>query len=210
MTEQSPQRFQDRRPDRIRSSRHVQAIVAADTFTPLADRVERMLSHGRRICLATRGSYLVGEMDVQAGLTLARVERTAPEGRCVFEVVLEPGLRVAFGFASPTGVNAVTEQVAWARFYAGDGPYNITKLTLQGGLAADGPARDDRITIDRWNDEGVRTQMVVVFDPGPDPAVQAVANVRALLPYLSGEAKVAVTRALDSDVWSVAGAETIR
>lgn len=164
MTEQAPGRW----PERIRANRHVQALVADDTFAPLADRVERMLSHGRRICLAVRGFNLGGEMDVHAGLTLGRVERTAPEGRCVFEVVLEPGLRTAFGFASPTGVNAVTEREAWARFYAAGGRYNFTKLTLCGGLANDGPANDDRITIDRWNSDGARTQTVVVFDPRPD------------------------------------------
>jgi hypothetical protein len=204
-----------RSPERIRANRdHVEALVAADTFAFLALRVERMLRRGRRISLVTRSpEYPGSEMTVLAGLTVANIERRALTDSCVFNVVLQPGMTAAFGFATPTGENTVTEQEAWQRFYAsGDIRYNFTRITLKGGLADDGPARDDRITLDRWNSEGYHSQSVIVFDPGPDPgllATQAVANVRALLPHLSGEAAVAVSRALDSDVWSVAGAEKI-
>lgn len=179
--------------ERIRTDRsYVQALVASDTFALLADRVERMLSHGRRISIATRGFHLGGDMEVKAGLTVDRIERRAGTGFCAFHVHLGPDLATGFGFSVPTGDDALTEQQAWARFYTAETRYNQTRLIMKGGLADDGPARDDQITLDRWNSEGYRRQTVVVFDYGPDPDEDGhvVTELRKLLPLLGDHAEL--------------------
>jgi hypothetical protein len=177
-----PVMIPNRGPERIRVDRdYMKAMVATDTFAPLADRVERMLSHGRRITMVHRplgGGHTCGRrrtltdaaLEVTAGLTVEQVDRFNRLDRCGISVILKPGLRQVFGFSAPWGDQAETERQVWERFYDVSLPReNFTKITMRGGLADDGPARDDQITIRKWNSSGYASEIVVVFDYGDNP-----------------------------------------
>lgn len=161
-----------RGPERIRTHRdHVDAMVATDTFAALAERIEWMFSHGRRVCVATRLVERGSGMEVKAGLTLERIERRSPPDRCVFQVLLTSGFGLTtdgFGFSAPLGDEAEDEYEVWRRYDRGEqGGNGITRIVLKGGLVGDSPARDDQITVWRWTSEAVLRETVIVFDYGP-------------------------------------------
>lgn len=167
--------------DRIRTERHVEAMVALDTMDLLVTRVKNLLSHGRRIAMAHRYTYCDSAPDLYAGLTVdASAYRDgftsggSADGRH-FGVALSPGLH-GFGFSAYAGDGNDTEAQAWRRYHAkvadsGD-PFerrrDMTLIRLVGGLDNDGPARDDLIVIRAWNQHGVCDERVIAFDRGGD------------------------------------------
>jgi hypothetical protein len=158
-------------PDRIRTQRHVTAMAALDTVDLLAERVTQLLSHGRRMTIARRYTYMDCAPEVTAGLTLSSPPRrwASDRGRG-FQAALSG---TGFGFSAYPG-EADTEAEVWARYHAGEAASedlfkrrrDMTYVEIVGGMAGDGPARDDLIVIRAWNGDGVADERVVAFDTG--------------------------------------------
>lgn len=150
----------DIRVDRILTNRHVLAMVAADTVHLLADRVERLFSHGRRVALAQRYPDHDTAPSLAAGLGLVELVRHDHGGIGVY---LTGAVTNRFGFH---GHDHPTEEKAWAVYRSADRrPADLMYVGLTGGLPGDGPAADDRIVVTRWNHDGIRNEVVVAFDP---------------------------------------------
>ena len=155
--------------------RTVTAMVALDTVELLAERVCNLLAHGRRISMTDRYLHSDRPPALTVGLVLdaePRLLRHA-DGSASFGVQLAPGLTAGFGFAAHAFCggeydgDAGTEVRAWDRWHAGAGRrYDLTKVDIVGGLAGDGPGRDDGLVIQRWNSEGVCREWVIGFDYG--------------------------------------------
>ena len=170
-------------PDRILSMRHVTAMAALDTMPHLTARVRNLLTHGRRMTVTQRYTYVDQPPEVTAGLTLdtqARdggiVEGANPGEYHHFGVHLRPGIMAGFGFSAYVNDGNATEAEAWKRYHAGksmsdvwsDRRRDMTQVDITGGLPGDGPARDDLLVIRHWNRDGVCEERVVAFDYGPD------------------------------------------
>lgn len=165
--------------DRIRTERYVTAMVALDNFDLITARVRQLLSHGRRMSMTQRYTYIGHSPELTVGLTVdteARgggiVEGGGSDGKH-FGVYLRPGLLTGFGFSAYVSDGNATEDEAWKRYHAGAGPddhwsrrRNMTCIELVGGMEGDGAARDDRIVISAWNEHGVCDEKVIGFDSG--------------------------------------------
>lgn len=166
--------------DRIARERHIEAMVALDTFDALAARVRRLLSYGRRISMTQRYTYTDHAPDLHVGCTVdteARgggIHEGGNNGGKHFGVhLLRPGrLLLGFGFSAYPGDGNDTEKEAWQRYHAGADTTdvwakrrNMTRLTITGGMDGGyGPARDDLLIIRAWNDSGVCDEKVIGFD----------------------------------------------
>lgn len=152
-------------PDRIRTMRDVTALVALDTVELLAERVTNLLSHGRRMSLTHRYTYTDHPPDVFAGLTLLEEPTLWRRDHGIgFDVRLQPGVLAGFGFSAYCG-ESDTEADAWRRYHAtNDKRRDVTLLGITGGMAGDGPARNDKLVIRRWNRDGVCIEQVIAFD----------------------------------------------
>lgn len=161
-------------PNRIRSQRHVTAMVALDTVDLLAERVQQLLSHGRRVTMTRRYTYLDHAPEVLVGLHLAEEPKVwHRDDGAGFGVRLGPDLLAGFGFSAYGYEGSATEAEAWKRYHAGTeggGPFerrrDMVYVTINGGLAGDGPARDDLLVIRAYNGDGVCDERVVAFDTG--------------------------------------------
>lgn len=161
-------------PGRIRTQRHVTAMVALDTVGLLAERVTNLLSHDRRIAMTRRSTWADSPPEVLVGLTVDGQPRlwTGSGGRGI-EVRLKPGSLAGFGFAAYPG-EADTEAAVWLRYHAAKGAdddvstrrRDMIHVVINGGMRHDGPARDDRIVIRSWNRDGACTEQVIAFDTG--------------------------------------------
>jgi hypothetical protein len=151
-------------PERIRSQRHANAMVALDTVELVAERVVNLLSHGRRMTMTRRYTHTGHTPEVKPGLTLDGMPRLwQRDGGAGLGVHLKPGLG-GFGFSAYAG-EANTEAQEWKRFHADpDDRRNMTEVEIIGGLPGDGPARDDQLTIRYWNSNGVCDERVIAFD----------------------------------------------
>ncbi len=168
-------------PDRIRTMRHVTAMVAVDTIDLLAERITNLLAHGRHITIARRYTYVDSPPDLYVGLTVdgepALRHHSRPLGAS-FGVHLKPGIR-GFGFSAYRD-DARTEADAWKAYHAAEGlsddPFrrrrDMTYVEINGGLPGDGPARDDQLTIRFWNEHGVCDEQVIGFDYDTGPAAE--------------------------------------
>lgn len=154
------------------------AMVALDTFDDLATRVENLLSHGRRIAMTRRYTYVNTAPELAAGLTLDGPPRRwhQNDGGKGLHVTLKPGIR-ALGFSAYPHDSA-TEAMVWARYHANkDDRRDMTRIDITGGLPGDGPARDDSLVIRWWNNSAVCTENVIAFDYGSvGPSVLASAR----------------------------------
>ncbi|MER7331737.1 MULTISPECIES: hypothetical protein [unclassified Micromonospora] len=161
--------------DRILHERYLHAMVALDTVDAIAERVRNLSSHGRRITVTDRFTYVDRPPKVTAGLTVDRLDPWANDRGKGLRVLLKPGLMTGFGFAAYTGEND-TEKGEWKKFHAGksvsdrwdERRRDVTEVEMIGGLPGDGPARDDQLVIRAWNRDGVCTENVIAFDYGPD------------------------------------------
>ncbi len=168
----------DTRTARIGRQRHCTAMVALDTVDQIADRIVNLLSHNRRITIAHRyATYTDSPAELAVGLTVdGDPKRWRQDNGAGFHVRLKPGITAGFGFAAYGHDGNTTEAEAWQRFHAAkaeadswfDRRRDMTWVEIVGGLAADGPARDDRIVIRAWNRDGVCDEKVIGFDYGDD------------------------------------------
>ncbi|MEV2239570.1 hypothetical protein [Micromonospora sp. NPDC049891] len=176
-------------PARILAMRECSAMVALDTMPHLVTRIRNLLSHGRRITMTQRYTYVDRPPEVTAGLT---VDTRAYDGGISehrrddghhFGVRLRPGAGSGFGLSAYACDGNRTEAEAWKRYHAGKDATdvwaqrrNMTVVEIVGGLPGDGPARDDRLIVREWNDSGVCDERVIVFDGGPRDAVDRAAG----------------------------------
>ena len=165
--------------NRIRTSRHVEAMVALDNWELLTARVRKLLSWDRRIAMTQRYTYIEQPPELHVGCTLDKdarnggiIEGGDDTGRH-FGVYLRPGLLTGFGFSAYASDGNTTEAEAWKRYRAPEKYVtdhwskrrNMTLLTLNGGMDGDsGPARDDLIVVRAWNEHGVCDEKVIGFD----------------------------------------------
>jgi hypothetical protein len=165
--------------DRIRTRRHVEAMAALDTVELLAERVSNLLSHGRRMAMTQRYAWVNRPPKLSVGLTVREQGAWRQDNAAGFTVRLEGGsslLLDVFGFAAYGYEGSATEAEAWKRYHAAKADSrvfferrrNMTCVTINGGLPGDGPARDDLIVIQHWNDDGVCDERVIAFDLGAD------------------------------------------
>ncbi|MEU7978295.1 hypothetical protein AB0B63_07155 [Micromonospora sp. NPDC049081] len=156
-------------------------MAAVDTMPHIAARIRNLLTHGRRITVTQRYTYVDRPPDVTAGLTLdtsARnggiTEGVSGDGHHL-GVYLRPGLMSGFGVSAYVSDGNRVEAEVWKRYHAAEStssdPFkrrrNMTLVEITGGLPGDGPGRDDRLVVRHWNSDGVCDERVVVFDGGP-------------------------------------------
>lgn len=156
------------RTTRITTDHDITAMVALDTIQPLAERITRILSHGRRIAIAhRRATYLNDAPEVHAGLTVARNPKLWDrDGGIGFHVALtgdSNSLVAGFGFSAYPGEQCDTEDEVWRR-YRVERRRNMTEVRIVGGIEGSGPQPTDRITIRIWNKDGVCGETVIAFD----------------------------------------------
>jgi hypothetical protein len=139
--------------------RYARVMVGTDTFHPLRQRIQNLLSHGRRITLSTRfPDVLLSEPKTKVGLSVTEIENHPHS----FTVYLGHGTLDGFGLAIPATGGETAQQV-WERWYAEDRT-TMTMVSIRGGLPGDGPATDDQIVITRWFSNGVAREWLIGFD----------------------------------------------
>ncbi|MER7166765.1 hypothetical protein ABT336_11975 [Micromonospora sp. NPDC000207] len=167
-------------PDRILAMRNVTCMAALDTMPHIAARIRNLLSHGRRITLTQRYTYLDRPPEVTAGLTLDPDARSGGIHESIRDdhhhlgVTLRPGLMSGFGIAAYASDRNAVESEVWKRYHAAKDatdrwlkPRRMTRVDITGGLSGDGPARDDKLVIRAFNDDAVCDEKVIAFDGGP-------------------------------------------
>lgn len=156
------------------------ALVAGDTFTPIAERITRLFSHDRHVVVLRRFVHLAGTsggLRSEAGLGLdpswgvhpsdAIVTRVTSRGggqprTLHFEVHLDHCVEVALNCVEDTRERDLHE--VWDRREAPVRNQTVTKVYLRGrGIHAN---RDDRIDIEHWNSHGVGHITTVIFEGG--------------------------------------------
>lgn len=177
--------------DRIRTQRHVEAMVAVDNFGLLTARIRKLLSWQRRITLTQRYTYVDEPPTVTAGLMLDTSawdggfsEGGNTNGRHFGVNLRGRGRLDGFGFSAYASDGNATEVDARKRYHAGKDATdhwtrrrNMTLVTINGGMDGDtGPARDDLIVIRAWNSDAVCDEKVIVFDYGPENGVDRLAR----------------------------------
>lgn len=152
--------------DRIRGEHRVTAMVAPDTFPPIAQRVERLLPPGRRLAVAhTYATYTGQPPRVYPNLTVDRVR----DGHGLW-VVCDPDF--GFGLDVDERAGDRCEADVWRRFHNGrheadrydQRRRNMTEVTLVGGREGDGLRDDDQIVIRYYNGDGVCDEKVIAFE----------------------------------------------
>ncbi len=158
--------------NRVLTCRRLTAFAGTDHAVALAERVARLVGHGRRMTTVEFHRYAdgsTGPLQVTAGLTLARNVSVYDHGRsagfsCAFAGA---GLLDGFGFAAVAGANGTAREES-GRFHRGDRDH-VTKIVVVGGLPNDGPAHDDALTIQWWTGDGNAArcrELTVAFDTG--------------------------------------------
>lgn len=160
--------------NRVLTQRTLSAMVAVDNIDAIGQRIRNLLSHGRRITVTRRYTYVNDPPEVTAGLTVDRIDAWRNERGGGIGVRLKPGLLAGFGVSAHAGEND-TEAAEWKRYHAAEATSDewakrrrdMTRIDITDGLPGDGPARDDLIVIRHWNSDGVCDERVVAFDGGP-------------------------------------------
>lgn len=154
-------------PARIAAMQQVTAMCALDSIDFLADRVERLLAHGRRMTLVGRWIDSEATPTVETGLTVrGKLERHRTTGGIVVTAHLHPSLAHTFGFSASDGVDD-TEAQAWEQYHHTSGDrQQLTQVTISGGLPGNGPATTDQIVIRHWNSYNRCWETIVAFDTG--------------------------------------------
>ncbi|QKW15421.1 hypothetical protein [Verrucosispora sp. NA02020] len=161
--------------------RDVTCMAALDTMPHLVARVRNLLGHGRRMTVTQRYTYVDQPPEVTTGLTLDTEARSGGIHESIRDdshhlgVNLRPGLMSGFSLSAYASDGNRTEAEAWKRYHAAESisgdplkrRRHMTRIDITGGLPGDGPARDDKLIISAWNDDGVCDERVVVFDGGP-------------------------------------------
>ncbi|WP_250029742.1 hypothetical protein [Paractinoplanes maris] len=164
-----------------------EAMVAADSFDSIVERIQRMVTAGRGMVLAVREFTYLGEPPVlYAGMRLDadahgggfRSGRHGERVRCEATLTNGGGYDGTrwFGFGVdvyPYSGNE-TEAGAWKRYETStDGGADrqarrrdMTHIGFIGGLPSWKWQNTDRIVITEYNGDGVATERVLGFEPG--------------------------------------------
>lgn len=155
------------RTDVLRSNRQFWALVGVDTFDPIVERVQALLSHDRRIVSIERYVNKTGadNLDIHTGLRLDSEYgdpfevRTWSDGGKSFTAHLAPGI-TGIGFATR---GARTEAQMRAVYGQAGEVYDqpVTRIRLDGW--PNDPSRDDRIDIEHWNEHRVCRLTTLTF-----------------------------------------------
>ncbi len=203
---------------------HCVAMVAADSIDALTTRVMNLLAHRRRITLVSRYTHDTnGIPDVPVGLSLFEPPKpwkhhdpddAGTVTAAGLTVKLTPGIH-GFGFAWYAADGYTTEAEARRPWCAApeDNRCNFTEITITGGLPGDGPARDDRVVIRRWNSNSVCLETVVRFDydarglPDDDAVDHLTHGLRAALRDTFGDLDITTEAGSlrDRDLTELAG-----
>ncbi len=164
-----------------------EVMVAADSHDTIAGRIRRMVTAGRGMVLAVREFTYTGRPAIlYAGL---RLDTAAPDGgflsvsrddQVTCSVRLTNGGMGFddtrwFGYSVRTFQHSgnESEEQAWERYRAkkaegerSERRHNMTHVEFVGGLPGWKWQTTDRITITDWNDDGVASEWVLVFEPG--------------------------------------------
>lgn len=172
----------------ITSEYEAEAMVAADSFEPIAERIQRMVTAGRGMVLAVREFTYTGRPPVLHGSMRLDAEsfgggfRTnADDKRVSCHIVLtNGGGRYGddqfFGFYTDVYRYSgnESEAAAWKHYETspdgGDDRQarrrDMTHVAFIGGLPGWKWQNTDRIAITEWNGDGVATERVLGFEPG--------------------------------------------
>lgn len=172
----------------VTSEQEAEAMVAADSFEPIVERIQRMVCAGRPMVLAVRECTYTGRPPVlHAGLRLDT--EAFGGGFRWFEddkhvschvVLTNGGSRIddtqPFGFWVSTYENSGNESEAgaWERYRKSPdgGPdrharrRDMTHVSFVGGLPGWRWQNTDRIVITAWNGDGVACERSLGFEPG--------------------------------------------
>ena len=150
--------------------REIWAIVAADTFDPLVERIRGVLGHDRRMVRIRRYASTTGadNLDIRVGL---RLDPDLRDGEDPIKVTAStfPGptrhLDVRLTCAESFGFSADdrTERALRGRYDQRGKTYDtpVTAVRIDGW--PDSPSRDDRIEIERWNEHRVCSLTTIAF-----------------------------------------------
>ncbi len=180
--------------DRILREDDVEAMVAADSFDVIVERVRPMVTAGRRMVLAVREyTYTHRPPKVYAGLELDTSAREGGFWTQAYDRDPEPGIhslwcgivltnggsryedQIGLGFGEdvyPYSGNE-TERQAWDRYHKHQAEHSdhfqrrrdMTHLSISGGLPGYRYRTTDQIVISAWNRDGVATEKVLAFEP---------------------------------------------
>lgn len=172
----------------LTSDQEAEAMVAADSFEPIIERLQRMVCAGRPMVLAVRECTYLGRPPVlHAGLWLATESfgggfRWHEDNRHVscHVVLTNGGNRLGddqpFGFYTDVYEYSGNESEAgaWKRYKdsSDGGPdrqarrRDMTHVQFTGGLPGWRWENTDRIVITEWNGDGVATERSLGFEPG--------------------------------------------
>jgi hypothetical protein len=177
----------------ILDEHEVEAMVAADSFDPLVERITRMVTAGRTMAVAVREyTYLHRPAKVYGGLELDTAARSGGvwvdrrlgdhgELHSVWcGIVLtsgstrsyDDGMGVGFGEDVYEYSGNVTEAQAAQRYRDHEPEHrnhferrrDMTHIAIIGGVPGRRYTRDDSIAINTWNRDGVATEKVIGFD----------------------------------------------
>jgi hypothetical protein len=171
----------------ICSDDDVEAMVAADSFPLLVQRIQPMVTAGRRMVLAVREfTYLHRPPRLYAGLTLDTSARDGGVWTDTRDQQLWCGIvltnggdrwedRIGLGFGESVHEYSgnTTQAEAWARYHKHqaeaanhfDRRRDMTHIAINGGLPGFRYRNTDQIVITEWNRDGVATEKVLAFEP---------------------------------------------
>jgi hypothetical protein len=172
----------------IGSEQEAEAMVAADSFDAITERLQRMVCAGRGMVLAVREFTYTGRPPVlYGGLRLDDSAhgggfRSGADDKQVFchAVLTNGGDRYGdaqfFGFYTDIYQYSgnTTEAEAWKRFEEHEAENanfsrrrrDMTHVVFTGGLQGWRWQHSDRIVVTEWNSDGVATERTLGFEPG--------------------------------------------
>lgn len=176
---------------RFATANPVSGFLAPDNIGDAMDRVERLVSLGRRITMARRCTYQVDAAPtIYTGMVLDHrwdnaIDRWEHrDGSRGLAVRLRNGQTTEIINVSAHASDGRTERAVQDRYEreSADGHIrDITRIHIMGDVAGDGRSADDTIVLDAWNSAGVCIQTVVAFDDvRPDPRLTELRNALRL------------------------------
>ncbi len=172
----------------LTSDHEAEAMVAADSFEPIVERLQRMVTAGRGMVLAVRECTYLGRPPVlYGGLRLSTESfgggfRTqADDKRVSCHIVLTNGGGgyhddQPFGFYTDVYRYSgnESEAFAWKQYQEHEAEHDnhfrrrrdMTHVSFVGGLPGWRWQTTDRIVITEWNDDGVAMERSLGFEPG--------------------------------------------
>ncbi len=172
----------------LTSDHEAEAMVAADSFAPIVERLQRMITADRGMVLAVREFTYLGRPPVLYGGMRLSTEACGGgfrmnlgDKRVSCDVILTNGgghyddtRNVGFGADVGEYSGNETEAQAWKRYQEHEAEHdsyfrrrrNMTHVAFVGGLPGWKWQPTDQIVITGWNKDGVATEKVLGFEPG--------------------------------------------